>query len=103
MCIGVPMQVVELHEFHAVCSDGGTRHQVDTSLVGSPEVGSWLLVFLGAAREVLDADTALQMRDAVNAVSRVMSGDHQIEHLFGDLIDREPQAPEHLRHLIKEV
>lgn len=103
MCIGVPMQVVECHEFHAICSDGAEQHKVDTLLVGAVEPGTWLLVFLGAAREVLDPDTALQMRDAVSAVGHVMSGNLDVQHLFADINDREPQVPEHLKHLIKEA
>ena len=97
MCIGVPMLVIEGHDFHAICADGEQRQRVDTTLVGRAEAGSWLLVFLGAAREVLDTDTALAMRDAVAALGRVMSGDHQVDHLFADLIEREPELPEHLR------
>lgn len=103
MCIGIPMQVVERGEFHALCDDGARQVQVDTTLVGQPAVGSWLLVFLGAAREALDEPTALAMRDAVNAVGRIMQGDNRIDDLFGDLVDREPQAPAHLQHLIKEA
>ena len=103
MCIGMPMQVVEAHEFHAICADGERRERVDTTLVGHLQPGDWLLVFLGAAREVLDPAMALAMRDAVNAVGQVMNGDSHIDHLFQDLIDREPQLPEHLQPLLKEA
>jgi hydrogenase expression/formation protein HypC len=102
MCIGAPMQVVQAREFHAICQDDGRLIRVDTSLTGRPAVGSWLLVFLGAAREILDEQTALAMRDAVHAVAQVMSGDYRVDHLFDDLIERRPQVPEHLQHLIKE-
>ncbi len=103
MCIGTPMQVIESSEYHALCRDGSRRVSVDTTLVGQPAPGSWLLVFLGAAREQLDEATALAMRDAVHAVGQVMAGATQVDHLFDDLIDREPQVPEHLQHLIKEA
>lgn len=103
MCIGIPMQVIENGVFDALCRDGERRVRVDTTLVGNPAPGSWLLVFLGAAREQLDEPTALAMRDAVDAVSQIMAGDDHIEHLFDDLIDREPPVPEHLQHLIKEA
>jgi hydrogenase expression/formation protein HypC len=96
------MQVIETHEFHAVCLDGNQQHKVDTTLLGQPEPGTWLLVFLGAAREALDEPTALAMRDAVNAVNQVMSGESQIDHLFGDLINRQPQIPDHLKPLVKK-
>jgi len=97
------MQVMECEDFHAVCADGEIRVRVDTTLVGKPKIGSWLLVFLGVARELLDPDRALAMRDAVQAVGQIMSGNHQIEHLFDDLIDRQPPVPEHLKHLLKEA
>lgn len=100
MCIGVPMQVIRTDEFRALCADGERCVDVDTTLVGRPPPGTWLLVFLGAAREVLDPGTARRMRAAVEAVDRVMAGDSRIDHLFGDLIERTPEAPEHLRHLI---
>lgn len=102
MCIGIPMQVSEAHELHAICLDGNQQVSVDTTLVGKVSNGDWLLVFLGAAREVLDESSALMMRDAVQAVSRIMGGDHAIDDLFGDLIDREPQLPPHLKSLVQE-
>ena len=96
------MLVVEAHELHAICVDGKNRVTVDTTLVGRVAADDWLLVFLGAAREVLEPATALTMRDAVQAVSRIMSGDTTVEDLFGDLVDREPQLPPHLKPLIQE-
>ncbi|MCB1791736.1 MAG: HypC/HybG/HupF family hydrogenase formation chaperone [Gammaproteobacteria bacterium] len=103
MCIGIPMQVVAVDGFTATCVDGAQRSVVDTTLVGAPQPGDWLLVFLGSAREILDESTARTMRDAVAAVASVMAGDHHIDHLFGDLIDREPLLPAHLQHLTKEA
>lgn len=101
MCIGIPMQVIAVQEFQALCADGERRERVDTTLVGRPPVGSWLLVFLGSAREVLDADTALGMRDAVEAVGRVMGGDRSIDDLFADLVDPasgpSDRLPDHLK------
>jgi hydrogenase expression/formation protein HypC len=102
MCIGIPMQVIEAHELHAICIDGSRQVTVDTTLVGRVADGDWLLVFLGAAREVLDRATALTMLNAVQAVSRIMSGDTSVDDLFGDLIDREPQLPPHLKYLVQE-
>ncbi len=103
MCIGTPMQVVEAGSFHALCRDGRRLVRVDTTLVGPPSTGDWLLVFLGAARESLDESTALAMRDALEAVRRIMSGDHQVDHLFDDLIERRPQLPQHLQDPTQEA
>jgi len=94
MCIGVPMQIVETGDGYAWCEGMGETRQIDTLLVGNLPVGSWVLTFLDSAREVLSADDAARITDAVQAVNRVMRGDANIDHLFADLIDREPQLPE---------
>lgn len=97
MCIGTPMQVLSSTQHIATCIDGETQHPVDISLVGPQKPGTWLLVFLGAAREVLPEAEALKMRDALTAVAQVMAGGSDIDHLFADLINREPQLPPHLQ------
>lgn len=98
MCIGVPMQVVSCEGLEATCIDSDAiQSKVDISLVGEQPSGTWLLVFLGAAREVMEASQAMHTIDALSAIQRVMQGSAQIDHLFADLIDREPPLPEHLR------
>lgn len=96
MCIGVPMRVLECGAVWAWCEDGGERQQVDMQLVGPQPAGSWVLVFLGAAREVLDEERALRVRDALSAMQAVLAG-APIDHLFADLIEREPRLPDHLQ------
>lgn len=104
MCIGLPMQIVEELGFGtAICEGMGQKRQVDTLLVGSLPVGTWVLVFLNNAVEVLTEDNALKIADAVKAVDLIMTNDGQmsneglsnesIEALFADLVDREPQKP----------
>jgi hydrogenase expression/formation protein HypC len=99
MCIGIPMLVQESGIGYAQCINpaSGEIKQVDTLLVGDQAAGSWLLVFLGSAREVLDEQTASQISDALKAVELAMQGEEQLDHLFADLIDREPVLPEFLR------
>lgn len=96
MCIGIPMQVIESGPIRAWCDDGGERQQVDMQLVGDQPPGAWVLVFLGAAREVMDPTHALRVRDALVAMQVALDG-QPVDHLFTDLIDREPRLPEHLR------
>lgn len=97
MCIGTPMQFVSCTEHYAVCDDHGTHRDVDIALIGPQPAGTWVLVFLGAAREVLEESEALQMRDALAAVGSVMHGNENIDRFFTDLIEREPQLPPHLQ------
>ena len=99
MCIAIPMQVLAADGNRALCRDGtdAARQQwVDLSLVGSQPAGTWLLVFLGAAREAIDAERAQQTLDALAALAAVQRGD-PVDHLFADLIQREPELPAHLK------
>jgi hydrogenase expression/formation protein HypC len=97
MCIGIPMQVVEQYDESACCIYRGQESLVDMMLVGPQPVGAWLLVFLDTAREVLSEQNALQIADALEAMRLAMQGDSRIDHLFPDLVDREPQLPEFLK------
>lgn len=98
MCLGIPMQVIDCEGYNARCRNGDEIEVVDTCLVGHPQPGEWVLVHLGAARQMLSETEAQNIRNALNAVSAVMKGDStSIDHLFADLIDREPQLPPHLQ------
>ena len=94
MCIGIPMQVIEAGEGSALCEGMGERKRISTLLVGDQPEGTWLLTFLDAAHEVLDPQDAARITDAVTAVNLVMQGSTDIDHLFADLVDREPPRPE---------
>ncbi len=99
MCLGIPMQVLQMQENRALCTNDNKETWVDMSLVGEQPPGSWVLVFLGSAREVLDEGRAEQITRALTAVAEVMSGKGKnIDDLFADLIEREPQLPEHLQN-----
>ena len=94
MCIGVPMVVIEDGGDFALCEDhAGQRAEVDMRLVGAQAPGTWLLTFMNAARSVMDAVEAQQVADALRAVALALNGE-SIDHLFADLIDREPQLPD---------
>jgi hydrogenase expression/formation protein HypC len=100
MCIGAPLQVEtpDGEGLFAVCAAGGQRERLDMRLVGEQPAGTWVLAFQGAARRVLGADEAQQIRAALQALDQVLHGDAQgLDALFADLVDREPQLPPHLR------
>ncbi len=100
MCLGSPMQVVEMKGSNALCGIDGKHELVDMMLVGDQAAGTWILNFLGAAREVITKEEAEQTILAHKAVADVMQGGEQIDHLFSDLINREPELPEHLQCLV---
>jgi hydrogenase expression/formation protein HypC len=98
MCVGIPMKVVESSPGSALCETrDGTSRRIDTMLIGEQPVGTWLLTFLDTAREVLSAEQAAQISNALQAVEMALQGDANIDHLFQDLIDREPELPAFLR------
>ncbi|MCQ8116377.1 HypC/HybG/HupF family hydrogenase formation chaperone [Methylomonas rosea] len=97
MCIGIPMQVIEPRGDLALCEYRGQTTLIDMMLVGEQVAGTWLLVFLDAAREVISAERAAQIADALEAMRLAMQGETNFDHLFADLVDREPELPEFLR------
>ncbi len=98
MCIGVPMRVAEPGETRAWCEGRGERRLIDMQLVGPQPVGTWILAFLDAAREVLDAERARQIDAALDALDAALRGETaDLDRYFSDIIGHEPRLPEHLR------
>lgn len=104
MCIGTPMQVIEMRESHALCEANGKQELVDMMLVGDQSPGTWVLNFLGSAREVLLAENAKQITQALSAVDQIMNGEiggldshQQVSSLFADIAESGPRLPPHLQ------
>jgi hydrogenase expression/formation protein HypC len=110
MCIGIPMKVDRLvTEYSAHCIEqNGSIHLIDTRLVGEAFEGEWLLVFHDAARERLSDERADQINNAlaalflVNAGSDALDASEAIDHLFADLVSREPTLPSHLQSALQQ-
>ncbi|MDD0839098.1 HypC/HybG/HupF family hydrogenase formation chaperone [Curvibacter sp. HBC61] len=75
MCIGIPMQVTALEPGHALCEGRGERRRVNTALVDGVATGDWLLVFLGDARERIDAARASEVNATLDLVLGAMRGE----------------------------
>lgn len=99
MCIGEPVRIESVEGMVAQCRDRfGDLRTIDLLLVGQQPVGTWLLVFLDAARDVIDEARARMVREALEAVTAVMAGGAlDIDNAFADLIGREPQLPDFLK------
>jgi hydrogenase expression/formation protein HypC len=98
MCIGIPMQVIESLPGAAWCIGREGRKLIELSLVGPQAPGTWLLTFLGAAREVISGESARSIDRALDGLAAALAGDERaIDDAFADLVGRAPELPEHLR------
>lgn len=98
MCIAIPMQVRRCDGTFAWCEGRHGAATIDLALVGRQPEGTWLLTFRGVACEVLAPEDARRTEEALAALQRALAGDTQgIDAAFADLVEREPQLPEHLR------
>lgn len=96
MCLGLPMTVIDGDDFSTLCEWQGEKRRVSTLLVGRQAAGAHLLVHLDSAVRVLDAAEAEAIGRALEGLAAAAEG-RAFEHLFADLIDREPELPAHLR------
>ncbi|MDJ0448774.1 HypC/HybG/HupF family hydrogenase formation chaperone [Methylocystis sp. JR02] len=96
MCLGFPMTVLSGDDARALCERKGETQSVSMLLVGAQTPGTKVLVHLGTAMRVLDAEEAQSIDDALDGLEAALSGG-DFEQYFADLIDREPQLPDFLR------
>jgi hydrogenase expression/formation protein HypC len=77
MCIGNPMRVIESWNDGALVEGRGRLERVDTRLVadGACVPGQWLLVFQGAARELIEPERAAEVNAALDLLEAAMAGD----------------------------
>jgi hydrogenase expression/formation protein HypC len=76
MCIGIPMKVVELAPGRALVEGRGEQRWVDTALIGEPQPGEWLLIFLDGARERLDEVRAMEVNATLDLMAASLGADN---------------------------
>lgn len=87
MCVGIPAQVIETGDFVARCRSRNGEEQINMMLTGPQPVGTWLLTFLGSAREVISEEDARHIDQALDGLSAIMSNepDIDVDHYFPGL------------------
>jgi hydrogenase expression/formation protein HypC len=90
------MTVISCDGDVAVCERRGEHHRVSVLLLGVQEAGTHLLVHLGNAVRVLDPVEAAQIDDALSGLAAAVNGE-SFDHMFADLVGRDPQLPDHLK------
>ena len=77
---------------HGLCRGRSGEIEVNTLLIGPQPAGTWVLNFLGAAREVISAEDAKRIQDALAAVEAIARGEAvDVDAHFPDLAD--PRRP----------
>ncbi len=71
----------------ALCEGRNGEQEVNMMLVGPQEAGTWVLNFLGSAREVMTDDDAAKMNSALDALAAIANGetDIDIDSYFPDI------------------
>ncbi|OEJ65336.1 hypothetical protein BEN30_14555 [Magnetovibrio blakemorei] len=79
MCVGVPLKIVEAGDFVARGEGRNGIEDVNLMLIGSQPVGTWVLNFLGSAREVISEQDAAQINSALDGLTAIMNGEETID------------------------
>ncbi|NVK18399.1 MAG: HypC/HybG/HupF family hydrogenase formation chaperone [Methylocystaceae bacterium] len=79
MCIGTPVKVIENRGFMALCEGRNGQVEVNMMLIGPQEEGTWVLNFLGSAREVLTEEDAANIDNALDGLEAIMNGAEEID------------------------
>ncbi len=81
------MQIIEAGDLMALCRGRNGEERVNMMLIGTQPEGSWVLNFLGSAREVISEQDAININKALDGLSEIMSGasNVDIDHYFPGL------------------
>ena len=79
MCLGTPVQVVQSGEVMSLCRGRNGDEDVNMLLIGQQSVGTWVLSFLGWAREILDEQQAIEINLALDGLQEIMDGADTID------------------------
>ncbi len=79
MCLGTPVQVVQSGEVMSLCRGRNGDEDVNMLLIGQQPVGTWVLSFLGWAREILDEQQAIEINLALDGLQEIMDGADTID------------------------
>ncbi len=79
MCIGTPVQVIQSDDVMAVCRGRNGIEDVNMLLIGQQPVGTWVINFLGWAREVIDQQQARDIDLALDGLQQIMDGADAID------------------------
>ena len=86
MCLGIPMQVVEIEGVFVWCEGHGRRERLNALLLEELAVGDWVYAVLGQAREKLTIDSVNEINLALDGLAAAMQGETDLDKYFPDLL-----------------
>lgn len=85
MCLGIPMQVVEIDGAFAWCEGRGRRERLNILLAGDVSSGDWVYAVLGHAREHLTTERVAELNLALDGLAAALQGEMNLDAYFPDL------------------
>ncbi len=73
MCLGIPMQIVEIQGDVGYVQSGGVKRKVGLMLIEDAKVGDWVIVHAGFAIEKVKEDEAIRTLELISEGARGMS------------------------------
>ena len=85
MCIGIPMQVVEVDGAYAWCTGRGRRERLNILLLEDVLPGDWVYAVLGQAREKLTEPRVAELNLALDGLAAALQGEANLDAYFPGL------------------
>ena len=85
MCLGIPMQVLEIDGAFAWCEGRGRRERLNALLLDELLPGDWVYAVLGQAREKLTAQRVTEINLALDGLAAALQGETNLDAYFPDL------------------
>lgn len=86
MCLGIPMQVVEVDGMFAWCEGRGRRERLNILWLGETAPGDWVYALLGQAREKLTEQRVDEINLALDGLTAALHGESNLDAYFPDLM-----------------
>ncbi len=85
MCLGIPMQVLEIDGAFAWCEGRGRRERLNALLLDELIPGDWVYAVLGQAREKLTEQRVTEINLALDGLAAALQGETNLDAYFPDL------------------
>lgn len=85
MCLGIPMQVIEVDGAFAWCEGRGRRERLNILWLEEVAPGDWVYAVLGQAREKLTAQRVGEINLALDGLAAALQGDADLDVYFPNI------------------